>query len=261
MRIGQIGLMLSLLSALVTSSIWAEGFFTAPVGSTMSFAQAKRFLRTDVYAPGQREYYCGCEITQVGNGWGVDWASCGYVPRKNALRASRIEWEHIVPAYDFGRQLQCWQQGGRKQCEATDPQFVRMEGDPHNLIPVVGEVNGDRGNLKYGMVGVDDGYGYGQCGSRVDFAAKRFMPRAETRGLIARVMFYFRDRYGLALSAQSDQLYSAWNMAYPVDQRECRNNLLIGARTGVYNAYVSQACQASESALSAQVAPIAESAH
>ncbi|EGH19336.1 endonuclease I, partial [Pseudomonas savastanoi pv. glycinea str. race 4] len=36
---------------------------------------------------------------------------CGYVPRKSAKRASRIEWEHIVPAWQIGHLRQCWQNG------------------------------------------------------------------------------------------------------------------------------------------------------
>lgn len=44
----------------------------------------------------------------------VDLESCGYVPRKNADRAARIEWEHIVPAWVIGHQHQCWQKGAEK---------------------------------------------------------------------------------------------------------------------------------------------------
>lgn len=54
--------------------------------------------------------------------------SCGYTPRKNANRAQRIEWEHIVPAWVIGHQRQCWQKGGRKNCAANDAQFRKTEG-------------------------------------------------------------------------------------------------------------------------------------
>lgn len=64
-----------------------------------------------------------------------DLASCGYEVRKRSERANRIEWEHIVPAADFGRQRQCWQEGGRKNCVKNDPLFAQMEGDMHNLVP------------------------------------------------------------------------------------------------------------------------------
>ena len=46
--------------------------------------------------------------------------------------ASRVEWEHVVPAWQFGHQRQCWQDGGRKNC-AKDPVYRKMESDMHNL--------------------------------------------------------------------------------------------------------------------------------
>ncbi|CAM5322348.1 hypothetical protein SSTU70S_05180 [Stutzerimonas stutzeri] len=63
-----------------------------------------------------------------------------------------MEWEHIVPAWVIGHQRRCWQQGGRKHCTANDPVFSRAEADLHNLVPVVGEVNGDRSNFGFGML-------------------------------------------------------------------------------------------------------------
>jgi len=34
---------------------------------------------------------------------------------KNLKRASRIEWEHIVPAWFFGHNLDCWKRGGESR--------------------------------------------------------------------------------------------------------------------------------------------------
>lgn len=57
------------------------------------FANAKKILPA-LYRGMEEDFYCGCKYT----GKAVDFASCGYTPRKNATRASRIEWEHVVPA-------------------------------------------------------------------------------------------------------------------------------------------------------------------
>ena len=46
-------------------------------------------------------------------------------------RARRIEWEHIMPAYNFGRHLPCWKDGGRKACK-DDELFNKMEADKQN---------------------------------------------------------------------------------------------------------------------------------
>ena len=100
-----------------------------------TFAEAKR-LAWPLYAQQATEFYCGCKYS----GNRVDLRSCGYTPRKNANRAQRIEWEHIVPAWVIGHQRQCWQKGGRKNCAANDAQFRKAEADLHNLVPSIGEV-------------------------------------------------------------------------------------------------------------------------
>lgn len=63
-------------------------------------------------------------------------------------RAKRIEWEHIMPAQNFGKHLPCWKEGGRKACK-NDPTFAKMESDKQNLVPAIGEINGDRSNFRY----------------------------------------------------------------------------------------------------------------
>ncbi len=237
---------LILLSALYAFLMPMPAFaFEASLAhQSMTFREAKSFLKQYVHRPGDRDEYCGCKITASGKKWLVDWDSCGYKPRKNAERASRIEWEHVVPASEFGQQRQCWQQGGRKNCSATDAIFAAMEGDPHNLVPVVGEVNGDRGNLKYGMLANEQGVGYGRCPSRVDFKANLFMPNPSFRGNAARTYFYFRQRYGLTLSKQREQLFAAWARQDPVDAKECSRNRVIAARTGVSNPFIANQCSA-----------------
>ena len=39
-----------------------------------------------------------------------------------------------MPAENFGRQLSCWKEGGRKACK-NDITFNEMEADMHNLVP------------------------------------------------------------------------------------------------------------------------------
>lgn len=59
-----------------------------------------------------------------------------------------------LPAYDFGRRRQCWQDGGRDNCRRNDAAFRMAEDDLCNLAPAIGEVNGDRSNMRFGMVTV-----------------------------------------------------------------------------------------------------------
>ena len=100
---------------------------SAAVAATpSSFSQAKKQL-SKIYKNNlpMETLYCGCDFKAKGKKLIPDLASCGYQVRKQAKRANRIEWEHVMPAWQFGHQRQCWQQGGRKNCK-KDKQFKKM---------------------------------------------------------------------------------------------------------------------------------------
>lgn len=196
-----------------------------------SFVQAKK-LAWKLY-PEQTEFYCGCRFS----GNQVDLDSCGYQPRKNPRRAARIEWEHIVPAWVIGQQRQCWPNGGRRNCSRTDSVFQRAEADLHNLVPAIGELNGDRSNYAFGWLPQAPSQ-YGACPMVVDFKARLAMPRQAVRGTVARTYLYMSQRYRLRLSSQSQKLYSAWNKAYPAQPWERERNQRIGCVMGWGNPFV-----------------------
>ena len=187
-------------------------------------------------------FYCGCDIRYQGKKMSPDLASCGYEPRKQPKRAARIEWEHVVPAWEFGHQLQCWQQGGRKNCSKS-AEFNKMEGDMHNLFPAIGEVNGDRANYRF-----SDWNGtpeqYGQCQILVDFKERRVQPpKGLVRGQIARAYLYMSQQHGLRLAAQQRKLFEAWDRQYPADSWECERNRRIGKLQGNTNPFIEKQCR------------------
>ncbi|MEM6052443.1 deoxyribonuclease I [Erwinia sp. P7711] len=223
-----------LLSPLVAHSLSQNNYHQN------SFGQAKEYAaKLNADAPGS--FYCGCKITWKGKKGIPDLASCGYQVRKNASRAKRIEWEHVVPAWTFGHQRQCWQNGGRKQC-AKDAGYRRIETDLHNLQPAIGEVNGDRGNFMYSQWNGSERQ-YGQCEMKIDFKNKLAEPPARARGAIARTWFYMRDQYQISMSKQQTQLMTVWNKLYPVTPWECERDNRIAKVQGNHNPYIQQACQ------------------
>ena len=227
---------LALLGSLVFGSAMAAD------GTPKTFVQAKKELVAIYRAhPEQPSFYCGCTIRYQGKKMTPDWESCGYQPRKQAARASRIEWEHIVPAWEFGQQRQCWQQGGRKNCVANDELFALMEGDMHNLVPAIGEVNGDRANFRYSDWGAKPNQ-YGECGMVVDFAGKRVQPPVRSRGAIARTYLYMAQQYKLRLAPQQRKLFNGWNKSYPVTPWECQRDALIAQAQGNHNPFVEEQC-------------------
>jgi len=214
-----------------------------------NFSQAKAYAKQHVYydqgvSGALGTTYCGCDWRWVGRSGGrTDLDSCEYVIRSPqskhmVSRAERTEWEHIVSAYSFGNQRQCWQQGGRKNCNATDPVFNEMEADMHNLTPVIGEVNADRSNYRMGMVSGNDGM-YGKCTSKTDFKQRIFEPRNKAKGLVARIHFYMHDRYALSMSKQQQRLFMAWDKQHPASQWELERDRRIAQVVGHSNEFVT----------------------
>lgn len=204
----------------------------AAADAPQNFAAAKK-IAWRLYAERPTTFYCGCAYS----GNRVDLASCGYTPRKQLRRAQRLEWEHVVPAWVIGHQRQCWQRGGRKNCARSDAQFKAAEADLHNLVPSVGELNGDRSNFALGMLG-EQPKQYGACPMVVDFKAKTAMPPKRVRGASARIYLYMADRYRLRLSKLDRRTYEAWNRQYPISEWERWRNQKVGCVMGHGNPYI-----------------------
>ena len=224
--------------------------FTTPDGMPRapdSFRRAKR-RAAEVYADHLRTFYCGCEFTPKK---AVDWHTCGYEPRANARRAARIEWEHIVPAHAFGAHRGCWHDelctreksgkkyGGRECCRRIDDQFRRMEADLQNLVPAIGEVNGDRSNFRFDDV-AGEPRKYGICDFEIDWHRRVAEPAPALRGDIARAYLYMYYAYANALRLDADQLarFEQWHQADPPTAWEKLRNQRIARIQGGGNPMV-----------------------
>lgn len=228
-----------LYAASLFFTLLPSAFASPPATFTEAKVVAKQKIYLDQASSAQGDLYCGCKWTWVGKSGGrIDPASCGLQARKQQTRAERTEWEHIVPAWTFGHQRQCWQNGGREACVDNDPTFRAMEADLFNLYPAVGEVNGDRSNFNYGMVSGNTQQ-YGQCTTKIDFVQKTAEPRDAVKGLVARTTFYMFDRYQLSMSRQQQQVLMAWNKQYPVSAWERQRDQRIAAVMGHHNPFVT----------------------
>lgn len=210
-----------------------------------TFEQAKLLLRQKVYFDREQselgDFYCGCDWSfykRNSSGGKTDLASCGYQVRSQPQRAERIEWEHIMPAHSFGQQRQCWQNGGRKNCVATDPVFAKMEADMHNLTVAVGEVNADRSNFRFSVLPGTPKQ-HGQCDVKIDFKQRAAEPRDEVKGMAARTYFYMHDRYNLRMSDQQARLFVAWDKQFPPSAWEKERERRIAAVMGQGNPFVT----------------------
>ena len=187
----------------------------------------------------------------------IDKQSCGYQPRlpytkkgKTNQRTKRIEWEHLIPAENFGRQFKCWRDGdekcltskgkrykGRKCCTKVNKKYKIMQADMHNLFPAIGELNSDRKNFRFDFEVAQKGQ-YGECKFEVNFKNKRAKVKEEIRGIIARDYLYFNKQYGMKLSQQELRKYNTWNRQYPATQWEKERNKKINKVQGNLNPFI-----------------------
>ena len=207
-----------------------------------SFSRSKELLQEAVYYDHLITFYANCNyvVERVeGKQKPVlkpQWDSCGFTPRKQATRASRIEWEHVMPAHRFGSHMPCWQTGGRRNC--TDvPAFDEREADMHNLVPAIGEINGDRSNFRFAII-PGEARVYGDVDFEVDFKNRVAEPAPIQRGDIARIYFYMAERYNVELTPGEQKMFEEWNKADPVSEWEKTKNRRVYAIQGNYNRFI-----------------------
>ena len=234
---------------LALQAIGAHGDEPAFLHDIASFRTAKK-ISTRIHADARYSFYCGCsyayrrDASQRYARNHVEPRDCGYEPARSSERARFIEWEHVVPAYDFGRTRSCWREGhprckgrGRKCCRKVDPIFRAMEADLHNLQPAIGELNQDRGHLGFGLIPGEE-RDYGACDFEVDRHARVVEPRPEVRGDIARTYFYMERMYGVRISRKNRRLFETWDAQDPISPREQRRNRRIMEVQGNSNPFV-----------------------
>jgi len=212
----------------------------------INFTQSKK-LAQQIYGDHRVTFYCGCQYDKHGK---INLDSCGYQHKDNYRRAKRLEWEHIMPAHHFGQHRLCWREPicrkqngktykGRNCCRKVDPTFVKMEGDLHNLVPEIGELNGLRSNYRFGMLPYIKLGQFGTCEFKIDEKSRRVEPRADARGMIARIYLYMSNTYQIPLSSSQQQLYEAWNKQYPPSAWEKERNEKIYQVQGNRNSFVN----------------------
>lgn len=169
-----------------------------------------------------------------------------------ADRATRLEWEHMVPAENFGRHFRAWRDGdpacngkkGRECARKSSALFREFEGDMHNLFPSIGAVNALRSNYSYAQFESDTPPSFGACAMKI--YDRRAEPPDAAKGIAARASLYMQDRgekEGMKIfSDQKIRLFEVWDKAYLPEKAECERNRRIAKIQGWDNPYVTRRC-------------------
>lgn len=216
-----------------------------------SFSKAKKLLEKEVYNNHRITLYCGAtfdakkKITRPK----------GFTTTKYIKRAKKVEWEHVLPAENFGRTFSEWRNGhsqcvnnkgksfkGRKCAEKVNIEYRFMQADMFNLYPAIGAVNALRSNYNFTMLPTDEN-DFGSCAMKID--NRKVEPPEMARGQIARTYMYMEDTYKrYSMSKSQRQLMNAWDKVYHVDVWECTKAKKIASLQSSQNKVVESRCNA-----------------
>jgi deoxyribonuclease-1 len=234
-----------LMGTLITTSTLAAN------QEIQSFNKAKKLLEKQVYNNHRQTLYCGATFDTKKR---VSTPQ-GFTTTKYVKRAKKIEWEHVVPAENFGRTYTEWREGhkmcisnkgktfkGRKCAEKVNTEYRYMQADMFNLYPAIGAVNALRSNYNFAMLPTEKS-DFGSCEMKIE--NRKAEPPEIARGQIARTYLYMEAYYKrYKMSKSQHQLMSAWDKMYPVDTWECTRTKKIAKLQKSQNEVVKSRCKA-----------------
>ncbi|MCK5819318.1 MAG: endonuclease [Psychromonas sp.] len=201
-----------------------------------SFSKTKHLFEQFVYTNDSERYtiYCDAKFTKDK----VILPPTGFSSNKFAKRAKRMEWEHVVPAENFGRNFRSWREGnrlcitskgkhykGRRCANKVSEDYKLMQADMYNLYPAIGAVNAMRSNYNF-QASVPTANTFGTCAMHI--RNHKVEPPKSARGEISRSYLYMSANYShFKLSKQQKKLMQAWNKQYPAGRWECKRGELI----------------------------------
>lgn len=215
-----------------------------------SFSKAKKLLEKQVYNNHRTTLYCGATFDDKKKVTPPK----GFTTTKYVKRSKKIEWEHVVPAENFGRTFNEWRDGnkqciskkgklfkGRKCAEKVSSEYRYMQADMFNLYPAIGAVNALRSNYNFTMLPTLKS-DFGSCAMKID--NRKAEPPEMARGQIARTYLYMEGAYKrYSMSKAQRQLMNAWDKMYPVDARECARTKKIASLQKSQNDVVKSRCE------------------
>lgn len=235
---------------------------------SQSFYAVKKVMLDKIYYDNKRTLYCNAEFDKykrikkiigftLPDVREVDFKVYDISSEELELKAERMEWEHIVPAVNFGRSFKEWSQGhqncvsrkgkrykGRICAEQESEDFRYMYTDMYNLYPAIGAVNYLRSNFNFTDFNQRDNVKniFGNC--QLKISRNKVEPDNRIKGLIARTYFYMEQTYSrYKIGEPMRGILKIWDKKYPVTPWECQRAYRIEKVQGNANEIVKKECQ------------------
>lgn len=235
---------------------------------SQSFYAVKQVMLDKIYYDHRQTLYCNAKFDKfkqirelagfkLPNIRKVDFKVHDISTEELQRKASRMEWEHIVPAENFGRTFNEWSVGhkncvshkgkhfkGRSCAEQESEDFRYMYTDMYNLYPSIGAVNYLRSNFNFTQFNQMDKVNnlFGSC--RLKISHNKVEPDDSVKGLIARTYFYMEQTYPrYKIGEPMRGVLKTWDKKYPVTHWECERAYRIEKVQGNTNKIVKDKCQ------------------
>ncbi len=210
--------------------------------------QESKYKMYGIYHDYKKTFYCNAEFDNKRN----IILPNGMKAPKNYKNRQMMEWEHIVPAENFGRTFKEWRNAkslckirSKRECaRRLSEEFNYMEADMYNLYPSIGFINAMRSNFNFAELREDTPNAVKGCNFKM---YKRSVEPAEhLKGIIARTYFYMEDAYPrYKISDKMKKTLQIWDKKHPVEEWECERAKRIEAIQGNTNKFVKEPCKAS----------------
>ncbi len=232
---------------------------------SQSFYAVKKEMLNKIYYDHRRTLYCNAEFTarkriikprgfKLPNLQNTDFKVYDITPEELQRKADSMEWEHIVPAQNFGKTFAEWTTGHKncigskgyrfkgRQCAVQESEAFRyMYTDMYNLYPAIGAVNYLRANFSPTQFEPRQKNTFGACAMKI--ARNKMEPPDEVKGLIARTYLYMQQTYPrYKIGEPAESVLKAWAKQYPVTKWECTRAFRIEKVQGNINKIVKNEC-------------------
>ena len=214
-----------------------------------SLSHAKRLMMSEVYLGHYETIYCAAKF----NNKNKITLPPGFESNKYKERTKHVEWEHIVPAQNFGRTFTEWRSGaalcvnkkgepykGQRCANKVSREYRQMQADLYNLYPAIGAVKAMRSNNSFTLLPSEKS-DFGACQMKI--AGKKAEPPLQARGRIARTYLYMDQRYPrYRLSKSQRKLMLEWDKLHPITNWECKRARRIKKIQGNSNPILAAQC-------------------